>query len=294
RKELTIFQENSSLEKFQAAKKIVAQQRKEEHEKQRKAQKNNVQMSNYWNRSPWERRPATLALIGVSILVTLLFLSYHQNIKSIEQYNNLDTPTNILNSLFFLDPMYPLVTPEVAAASGRPKSWYRDDSTIDRLSSIADGEFWRLITPIFLHFTPIHLVFNMILFYQLGGQVEERHNSWIFLFIVLILGVSTVLCASLAPGSWDKVLNMGGSVRSGGMSGVVYGLLGYIWMRVAYSPKRGFTLSPTLILMAMAWLAICSSGMFSTLDNVSNIAHASGLAFGMLLGYATAKQSELS
>ena len=80
---------------------------------------------------------------------------------------------------------------------------------------IRAGQVWRLVTPIFLHAGVLHLVFNMLWLYQLGGQIEAQESSGYFAVMVLVLAV---------------ICNTGQYVVSGplfiGMSGVVYGLLG--------------------------------------------------------------------
>ena len=69
----------------------------------------------------------------------------------------------------------------------------------------------------------------------------------------------------------------------GGMSGVLYGLFGYLWMKGRFEPELGLALSPRLILLLIGWLFLCMTGV---LGSVANTAHVAGLAVGMVIGVA--------
>ena len=74
-----------------------------------------------------------------------------------------------------------------------------------------------------------------------------------------------------------------GSPLFGGMSGVVYGLLGYIWLRGKFDPGSGLYLHSSTVTMMIIWFFICLSGLLPF--NVANTAHGVGLAMGMAWGY---------
>ena len=69
------------------------------------------------------------------------------------------------------------------------------------------------------------------------------------------------------------------------MSGVNYGLFGYIWMKGKFDPGDGLELNPTTITILLAWFVICFTGVFG---NIANGAHAGGLAVGAAWGYLSA------
>jgi len=60
---------------------------------------------------------------------------------------------------------------------------------VDDLPGTAGSEPWRLVTPIFLHFNLLHLLFNAMMLLSLGGQVEGVRGAPRYLALVLVLAV---------------------------------------------------------------------------------------------------------
>lgn len=144
-------------------------------------------------------------------------------------------------------------------------------STNGKWTQINHGEVWRLITPIFLHFGPMHLIFNMLWTYQLGMQIEPKIGSFRFLLMVLLIaGLSNALQFQFHPSFF------------GGMSGVVYGLFGYIWVRGKLEPESGFFLPQQTITYMLLWHVLCSFGL---IPNVANWAHGGGLVTGVAVAF---------
>ncbi|NCD33344.1 MAG: rhomboid family intramembrane serine protease [Spartobacteria bacterium] len=142
-------------------------------------------------------------------------------------------------------------------------------------SDILHGQVWRLVTPIFLHFGMIHILFNMLWMYDLGRMLESRMGSGWFLLLVLVIAVPSNCCQYVISGP-----------MFGGMSGVVYGLLGYIWMRARMQPSSGYFLYSSTVTMMLIWLGI---GFLSTIGltpfgSMANIVHTVGLLVGVGLG----------
>ena len=65
------------------------------------------------------------------------------------------------------------------------------------------------------------------------------------------------------------------------MSGVVYGLLSYIWIQGKFNPRSGLWLDQTTTIMMLIWFALCWSGF---VGNIANMAHTVGLISGVLIG----------
>lgn len=140
------------------------------------------------------------------------------------------------------------------------------------LAPIWHGEIWRLVTPIFLHFGILHLLFNMYALHDLGGPIERRRGSVRYLALVLVLAVVSNLVQYFYRGPFF-----------GGMSGVVFGLFGYIWMKARFQPEAGLSIHPSSVTYLMVWFFLCMTGLVGP---IANGAHVGGLIAGMLLGYA--------
>lgn len=139
------------------------------------------------------------------------------------------------------------------------------------LPEIRHGQLWRLITPIFIHFGPLHILFNVLWLRDLGSMIEARQSS----------RQLAILVVAIAAGSNLGQFWVAGPVF-GGMSGVVYGLLGYIWMRGKFDPGSGLYLHPTTLTMMIIWFFACFTPI---IPHVANGAHAVGLVMGVAWGY---------
>jgi GlpG protein len=158
--------------------------------------------------------------------------------------------------------------------------------TYTSLWGIAHGQVWRLVTPIFLHFGLVHLLFNMVFLFRLGGEVEGRRGPWRLLLLVIAVAVPSNLAQYyLGNITDDWVIHP--SPSFGGMSGVLYGLLGYLWMKVRFEPDLGLFVHPSTVLWLMIWFFLCASREFQQfVGPVANMAHGAGLLAGILYGAA--------
>jgi GlpG protein len=140
------------------------------------------------------------------------------------------------------------------------------------LAEVRTGQIWRLITPIFIHYGPLHLLFNMLWLSDLGSMIEKRQGPVKLALLVVVLAIVSNLGQYWVDGPFF-----------GGMSGVVYGLFGYIWLRGQCDPASSLTLSPTTVWMMLAWYFLC---LFGFVGHVANSAHTVGLVVGVLWGAA--------
>lgn len=145
-----------------------------------------------------------------------------------------------------------------------------DDQTDVFFQRLSQGEVWRLITPIFLHFGFIHLLFNMMWLKDLGKIYEYQMGFSSLLLFILGCSLLSNIGQYLVQGPYF-----------GGMSGVVFGLLGHLWMFKRFNPQSHFSLPKFDIYLMVGWLFLCLTGL---VGNVANTAHALGLSFGMLWG----------
>ena len=142
----------------------------------------------------------------------------------------------------------------------------------DGLQQIRQGQIWRLVTPIFLHGGALHLIFNMYWLYILGIQVEVLKGTVRFGLIVLAIAVISNLAQFF----------IGGGPNFYGMSGVVFGILGYIWIKQQYEPASGFQLQSFTFFFLIIYMVI---GFLGVIGNIANWAHLGGLLSGMAIAY---------
>ncbi len=144
------------------------------------------------------------------------------------------------------------------------------------LPEIKSGQWWRLISPIFLHFGLFHIVFNMVWVWQLGRLIEARQGSIVLLLLILLSAIASNLLQYTVEGP-----------VFGGMSGVVYALFGYFWIQGQTNPNFGLQLTPPIIYLMLGWFVLCWSGLLDLAFGlkVANMAHTGGLVSGIIAGF---------
>ncbi|MCY2948097.1 MAG: rhomboid family intramembrane serine protease [Planctomycetota bacterium] len=197
------------------------------------------------------RDQVTLFLVVVSVAVSLFSISLVNR-----QDSNLDegAPEQVVSWLSFANP---------TAHIGKPQA------------QIPWMEPWRMVTPIFLHFGVMHLVFNMLMLISMGSRVERAIGPYRYAALVLALAIFS----NLAQGLMVPHHNFGG------MSGVVYGIFGFIWVQMSRAPSRGLAVDGLTSFIMMAWFFAGFSSQFNMGEAaVANHAHAGGLLMGLLIG----------
>jgi len=152
----------------------------------------------------------------------------------------------------------------------------RADGTF--LPEVRAGEYWRLLSPIFLHFGPMHLIFNLMWLYQLGCMIEARRGVGTLAALVIVTGTLPMIAQYL-------VNSITGPGYVGGMSGVIYGLAGFVWMRGKHDPASGVGMDRTSWIIMLIWLVICFGG---GMGRIANTAHLAGLIIGVVWGRVSA------
>jgi GlpG protein len=154
------------------------------------------------------------------------------------------------------------------------------------LTQIAHGEVWRLITPIFIHVSIVHLFFNCMVMASLAGQVERLQGSPRLIWLVLVFAVLSNL-TQFYFGNLTINLPLRITLRPdahfGGLSGVAYGLFGYVWMKSRLEPQLGLEMTSTTAVIMIVWFFACLTGMMGP---IANAAHAAGLVLGLAIGSA--------
>lgn len=142
--------------------------------------------------------------------------------------------------------------------------------------SLGEGQWWRLVSPMLLHFGVLHLAMNGLWYWELGRRIELRQGPWALLALTLVFSLVSNLAQHF----------IGGPNLFGGLSGVLYGLLGYLWLYQWLAPTPLFSLPRGVLVMMLIWLVICLSGVVGQLGfgQIANAAHVGGLLIGCLTG----------
>ena len=145
---------------------------------------------------------------------------------------------------------------------------------------VPNGEYWRLITPIFLHFGLMHIAFNMTMLWFVGQRIEMLQGSIRMLGISMTIGLgSNIMQAKYAEVS-----------IFGGMSGVVYGLLGYGWVWSIMRPEKNLMIPNVILYFSLMMMVVGFAGLSGMLGagETANVAHLGGLIMGCLMGFGAA------
>tara|TARA_B110000305_G_scaffold230583_1_gene282981 strand:- start:2233 stop:2835 length:603 start_codon:yes stop_codon:yes gene_type:complete len=144
---------------------------------------------------------------------------------------------------------------------------------------LVNHEWWRLITPTFLHFSITHLAFNCLWIYILGSTIERMDGTVLFLAVFLLTGI----ISNAGQFLWSQ------EYIFGGLSGAVYGLLGYCFIiELDYKGSR-YSLPEALYLFMFIWLLIGFTGILTIFGfgNIANTAHLIGMITGFIIGLIT-------
>ncbi|MCV6589392.1 MAG: rhomboid family intramembrane serine protease [Marinobacterium sp.] len=140
-------------------------------------------------------------------------------------------------------------------------------------ATLSNGELWRLLTPAFLHFSPAHLIMNLLFIWVAGARIERQQGALVLVSLVLFSGVASNLAQYIVSGP-----------LFGGMSGVVFAVLAYTWLwdRQRNVPER-FNLPPAIMGLMVLWLVLGYTGLLEGigLGAVANTAHLIGLLAGL-------------
>jgi rhomboid protease GluP len=136
---------------------------------------------------------------------------------------------------------------------------------VQQNSVVLAGAYWQLFTSMFVHFGPVHLIFNMFALYYFGRMDENAFSKGSFLAIYFVSGLL---------GSLMTVALMPPDTISGGASGAIFGLVGAYVAIARRAQHMGFALIYAVFLFIQS----------SILPGVNIYAHLFGLIGGLVLG----------
>ena len=255
--------ENPNDERLKGVAQQATALREAEIQRRREAASNVVEMRGKWNTGTGRKIPITFTIIAICVGVALFTEMKPSN-------------SALFRGLQFVDPILKIENP-----------------SIDVFANIRRGEIWRLISPVLMHFGTMHIVFNMYMLYQLGGMFEQLRGSRRFLAFVIGAAAFSNIVQMVVYELTDV-----GIPLMGGFSGVDYALFGYVWMKSSFDSSSGFRISPTSIIIFVAYFFLCFSPQFGGWitggGGIANGAHAGGMLFGIVVGYAPTLWKDLT
>ena len=241
------FNEDPKNGRFGEATKAAASIREKEAEEKKHLEKRTLDSERLHRRfGSFRLGPVTIGLMAMSIAVFI--------------YSGFGTQTDRISDLFLMD---------FSTGGGMIKF-------LPGMQEIRSGEIWRLFTPMFIHFDLMHIFFNLYILSFLGSMVESRQSSGYLVFLVFTISGLSNFPEYLATGH----------PNFGGMSGVVYGLVGYVWTREKFSPFSGYFMDRMLLGLSLIWLVL---GVTNVIPHVANVVHAMGIFSGMVIGFIQSK-----
>jgi len=238
--------------------------------------------------------PVTIGVLVISAVLTWLGIGSIANLADAL----VSLPNADMAALFYMDELMLVTEPD-------------GTTYVPFLYSIRQGQLWRLITPAFIHAGGLfHLGFNGYWFFHLGRQIETR-KGWVYLLLLVLATGFLSMFAQYVVGWWmtDPALvsagirpdyglfgriYLGGPI-GGGLSGVLYGLFGYILAKSYVDKFSGLGIPSSTVALLLIWLLVCFAGSpveveggrivtLGVAGNIANLAHLAGLLSGAFWG----------
>ena len=150
----------------------------------------------------------------------------------------------------------------------------RDISQLDMTIMAFRGEPWRLLTSTLPHGGVFHLLFNVYWLWVFGSYVEKEFGT------VTMLGMFVIFGAGSSAAEY--ALLEGGI----GLSGVGYGLFGFLWQLSKHSPRYRDAMDKQTAYLFIGWFFLCIVLTATDVWHIANVAHGYGLLLGAFWGRA--------
>ncbi len=162
-KELEQFVADPDAARYRESTRTAESVRKQQAREEQARRKNMIEMRDRWDTNPVGKRPLTALLIAACVFVAIATDAGEKK------------DSEVLRALWFAPPP----TNAVELFTWTPTKY------------IDEGQIWRLVTPIFVHYGPWHLVFNMYWLYGLGSLIEARRGTLRFGLLVLAVAIAS-------------------------------------------------------------------------------------------------------
>jgi GlpG protein len=150
------------------------------------------------------------------------------------------------------------------------------EPSISARHSISGGEWWRLLTTALLHGGPLHILFDGMWMWSLGKAVESTRGPGRY----LLLFAGSAVFASAA----QVYVGHAGGI---GLSGVIYALAAFLWMRRRVDGVAATVMNPSTSRILGVWWVLC----WVLPLNIGNWAHTGGIAWGLAAGWLSLKRA---
>lgn len=160
---------------------------------------------------------------------------------------------------------------------------YANAWRLGMLSPVWSGELWRPFTTTLLHGNFIHMFFNVYWLVTFGRVLEPFFGSFRYFFVLALLACTSTM-PSFLVNNWSTPLD--GQIAGVGLSGVIYGLFGILWMGQRFRSDFREVCGPEVIQLFIAWFFFCIVLTYLQVMPIDNVAHGVGCAVGVLYGKA--------
>lgn len=150
-------------------------------------------------------------------------------------------------------------------------------------SGFWENEAYRWVSPAFIHLSFMHILMNGFWWWILGKEIETRDGSLLLILLTLLLSIGSAYAQYLAIGPYFA-----------GLSGVTYGLMGWVWARQTFNKNQyqlPSWLFPFMIVTMVMMMLVDSAGLELKIGHESHLA---GAVLGVVFGYLLPRSSKFN
>lgn len=141
-----------------------------------------------------------------------------------------------------------------------------------KVLTLEQGQYWRLLTSVFVHVGITHILMNSIGFLFAAALLEHNLGRQLFVFVY----ISTGILASLTSALWNE------NMVSAGASGAIFGLYGFILAKLLSANEQQRKMNDGLIITIFIY--VLYNLIMGLTGNIDNAAHIGGLLSGIIMG----------
>jgi membrane associated rhomboid family serine protease len=161
------------------------------------------------------------------------------------------------------------------------RDYYYMDAKLGILSTMWTGRLWQPFTTTLLHGNLLHAAFNVYWLVTFGWALEHRFGSGRFLGLVVLLAYVSIL-PQFVISNYNQPVDQ--QIAVVGLSGVIYGLFGILLVGRKWHRELEQVCDARTVQILLIWFVLCILLTQARLLPVANVAHGSGLLFGIVYG----------